>query len=78
MFQIASHVHFTLRMALLINQFKSRVGEKVPVVIGKPLPAEELSKYASDPKGMMDYLRMKTYGLSPEPLKDYGYGFEFP
>lgn len=77
-FQIASHIHYTLRMALLINQFKTRVGEKVPVVIGKPLPADELKMYSSDPKGMMDYLRAKTYGLSPDPISDVGYGFEFP
>ncbi len=78
MFQIASHIHYTLRMALLINQFKTRVGEKVPVVIGEPLPREELAKYASDSKAMMDYLRLQTYKLSPEPISDYGYGFDFP
>ncbi|MSU90014.1 acyltransferase [Rhodobacteraceae bacterium 2CG4] len=78
MFQVASHIHFTLRMALLINQFKSRVGEKVPVVIGNPLPPEDLARYGRDPKGMMDYLRTETYKLSPEPISDYGYGFDFP
>jgi hypothetical protein len=26
---------------------------------------------------MMDFLRRKTYELSPEPLASYDYGFEF-
>ena len=26
---------------------------------------------------MMDFLRPKTYALSPTPLKSVGYGFEF-
>lgn len=76
-FQIASHVHFTLRMALLINEFKVRVGERVPVVIGEPLPPEDLAVHARDPAAMMDYLRRATYALSPRPLGDVGYGFDF-
>ncbi|MEM1268204.1 MAG: lysophospholipid acyltransferase family protein [Pseudomonadota bacterium] len=77
LFQIASHVHYTLRMALLINEFKEKVGEKVPVVIGAPLPPEEIAARSNDTGALMDYLRMSTYGLSPEPIKDMGYGFEF-
>ncbi|MEM8871226.1 MAG: lysophospholipid acyltransferase family protein [Pseudomonadota bacterium] len=76
-FQLASHVHSTLRLALLIKEFKLRVGGRVPVVIGEPLPVEGLSQYSQDPKGMMDYLRAQTYQLSPEPIDDLGYGFEF-
>jgi hypothetical protein len=26
---------------------------------------------------MMDYLRTETYRLSPRPIADLGYGFEF-
>ncbi|MEM9431310.1 MAG: lysophospholipid acyltransferase family protein [Pseudomonadota bacterium] len=77
LFQIASHVHYTLRMALLINEFKEKVGEKVPVVIGAPLPPEDIAARSNDPGALMDYLRMSTYCLSPEPIKDMGYGFEF-
>ncbi|MBD3625041.1 MAG: lysophospholipid acyltransferase family protein, partial [Rhodobacteraceae bacterium] len=60
MFQIASHIHYPLRMALLINQFRTRVGQKVPVVIGEPLPREGLPKSASDSTTLTDYLRIKT------------------
>ncbi|MEM9779278.1 MAG: lysophospholipid acyltransferase family protein [Pseudomonadota bacterium] len=76
-FQLASHVHSTLRLALLIKEFKQHVGGRVPVVIGEPLPPEGLAQFAQDPKGMMDYLRDQTYRLSPEPIADLGYGFEF-
>lgn len=77
LFQIASHVHYTLRMALLINEFKLRVGEKVPVVIGEPLPPEEIAARGNDAMALMDYLRAETYRLSPQPIQDLSYGFEF-
>lgn len=77
LFQIASHVHATLRMALLIKEFKSKVGAPVPVVIGEPIPRAELEPLVRDPKAMMDFLREATYRLSPRPLPDYGYGYEF-
>ena len=35
LFQIASHVHFTLRMGVLINTFKKQVGGPVAISIGK-------------------------------------------
>lgn len=76
-FQLASHVHSTLRLALLIKEFKRRVGGTVPVIIGEPLDPKDLAVFANDQAGMMDYLRLQTYGLSPEPIKDLGYGFEF-
>ncbi len=76
-FQIASHLHPTLRLALLINEFKTRVGGKVSAVIGAPLPAGEIAARRSDSRALMDYLRDSTYRLSPTPLKDYGYGYDF-
>ena len=77
LFQLASHAHSTLRLALLINEFKRRVDSPVRVVIGKPIARADLARLSRDPKRMMDFLRRKTYELSPEPLRDFGYGFEF-
>ena len=77
LFQVASHLHTTLRLALLINEFRVKVGGEVPVVVGEPLPRERLQALAGDPREMMDYLRLSTYALSPEPIADLGYGFEF-
>ena len=77
LFQIASHLHFTLRMALLINEFKRRVDEPVRVVIGDPIPGDEIAAHKTDPKAMMDFLRARTYALSPQTLTHADYGFEF-
>lgn len=77
LFQLASHLHSTLRVALLIKEFKARVDEPVRVAIGTPLPAGDLATHARDPKRMMDFLREATYGLSPTPIADLGYGYEF-
>jgi putative hemolysin len=77
LFQIASHLHYTLRMALLIKEFRSRVDEPVRVVIGEPIPRSRLDAHRADTKAMMDFLRRETYALSPRPLKSLDYGFEF-
>lgn len=77
LFQIASHMHATLRTALFVKEFKKRIGEPVRVVIGEPLRRAELDAHTKDPRGMMDFLRTKTYSLSPSPIRDFGYGFEF-
>ena len=57
LFQLASHLHQTLRMALLVNEFKIRVGEPVRVVIGRPLDPGEIAARAADARALMDYLR---------------------
>lgn len=77
LFQLASHLHSTLRVSLLINEFRRRVDEPVKVVIGEAIPRSELDLHRSDAKSMMDFLRLRTYALSPTPLKSLKYGFEF-
>ena len=77
LFQMASHLHQTLRLALLINEFRARVDAPVRVVIGQPIPQAQIDAHARDPKAMMDFLRKATYELSPKPLKSYDHGFEF-
>ena len=77
MFQLASHLHYTLRMGLLIKEFKKCVDKPVRVVVGDPINKEDLKKFCPDPRAMMYFLRKKTYELSPTPLRSYDYGFEF-
>lgn len=77
LFQLASHLHLTLRLALLIKEFRARVDEPVRIVVGKPIPNAKLKSLGNNPKAMMDFLRKATYELSPTPLKTYDYGFEF-
>ena len=77
LFQLASHLHNTLRMGLLIKEFRKRVDTPVRVVIGDPIARGELDARAKDPRAMMDFLRKATYDLSPIPLRSQEYGFEF-
>ena len=64
-------------MGLLIKEFKRRVDEPVKVVIGAPIPREQIEEHRADARAMMDFLRQSTYALSPKPIKSLSYGFEF-
>lgn len=77
LFQIASHLNSTLRMALLINEFDRGVGGEVTVRIGAPLPQAEIDVFRGNARGLMDYLRLATYRLSRTPIEDFGYGHDF-
>lgn len=77
LFQLASHLHVTLRMGLLIKEFKKRVDTPVRVVIGDVIGRNDLDVRAKDGKSLMEFLRAKTYELSPRPLDPYERGFEF-
>ena len=77
LFQLASHLHNTLRMGLLIKEFRKRVNTPVRVVIGEPIPRAELDRFAGDTRAMMDFLRQSTYELSPTPINPKEIGFEF-
>ncbi len=77
LFQIASHLSLTLRMALLINEFDRRRGHDLRVTIGAPLPQSGLAAHRGDAKGLMDHLRRATYALADPPLADLSYGHDF-
>src|SRR5690606_31013521 len=77
LFQLASHLHYTLRMGLLIREFRARINRPVRIVIGKPIPKADLDARRGDATAMMDFLRKATYDLSPTPLALNGYGYEF-
>lgn len=77
MFQMASHLHYTLRMALLVKEFGARVDRPVGLRIGAPLGPEVTGAFRNDPAGLMDFLRRTTYALSPEPGFGDRLGHEF-
>ncbi len=77
LFQIASHMHQTLRMGLLIKEFKKRVDTPVRIVIGDPVGRDVLDPMAGDAKTLMDFLRKATYELSPTPFSADERGYEF-
>ena len=76
-FQIASHLHYNLRMALLINEFGKRTNDKVSVVIGKAFDTKDINKFKDNADGLMQFLRTETYKLSPDQSKNYDEGFDF-
>lgn len=77
LFQLASHLHYTLRMGLLMKEFRKRLDRPVRVVIGAPVPPAEIAARAGRARLLMDFLRKSTYDLSPEPVDSRDYGFEF-
>jgi putative hemolysin len=77
LFQVMSHLHSTLRMGMLIKEFRSRVNRPVEVVVGEPIPRATLEPLAGDARAMMAFLRETTYGLSPRPIDPRARGFEF-
>ena len=77
LFQLASHLHTTLRTGMFIREFKARINKPVRVVIGEPIPQEALDRFKKDPKGCMDFLRKATYELSTSPVDPSRLGHEF-
>lgn len=74
LFQLASHLNYNLRLALLLKEFHARTDTPVRIVIGKPISRDTLG---SDATAMMESLRRATYALSPRPLRTYDPGYEF-
>jgi len=74
LFQLASHLNYNLRLALLLKEFRARTDAPVRIVIGKPISRGTLG---SDATAMMQTLRRATYALSPRPLTTYDPGYEF-
>ena len=77
LFQLASHLHYTLRMGLLLREFRCRVDRPVRLSIGAPLSHHDIALRSTDPRALMDFLRKSTYDLSPEPIDSGNFGFEF-
>lgn len=68
LFQLASHIHLTLRLALIFKEVRDRIGTSLAVEIGACIPAEEI-RDLGDRKALMSELRRRTYalgGLPPE------------
>lgn len=84
LFHIASHLHYALRLSLLFYETARRIGTAVPVVVGAPIPPEELSGFSDRLELMLD-LRRRTLALAQfvvrpgdPPLPDYREEFHWP
>lgn len=77
LFQVASHLHYALRLGLLIPEFRARIEGPVRFVVGEPVPRSEIEAFGRDARALMAFLRARTYGLSPRSLPVHQLGLEF-
>ena len=68
LFQVASHISQTLRLALLFREVARRIGDEVHLSIGEPIPSRALSAIG-DRRAIAQHLRKVTYELGgiPDP-----------
>lgn len=66
LFQLASHIHESLRLSLFLNEVANKIGSTLQVRIGEMLPFELLAAQG-DKRAMTQFLREQTYGLSHGP-----------
>lgn len=69
-FQLASHVNETLRLALIIHEVNRKMGGTVQVTIGDPIPYEKLAGIRRR-KELLHHLRESIYGLSQQKIQHY-------
>jgi len=77
LFQIASHLHYTLRMGLLMREFRAKIKAPVRVAIGAPISPADIAARKTDPNAMMDFLRRATYALAQDSVDRNRPGYEF-
>jgi putative hemolysin len=65
LFQVASHLNETLRLALLFHEVRNKMGRVVSVRIGAPIPYAELAPIG-DRHALIDHLRKVTYALAQD------------
>jgi len=75
LFQAATHVSQTLRVALLIREFRAAIARPVRLSIGEAIPRAAIEVRRGDPVALMDFLRDTVYGLSGRPFAHLGYGW---
>ncbi len=63
LFQLASHLSLTLRLALFFFETARRIGTEMEIVVGEPITPEELATYSSR-EGLIRTLRMRTFELA--------------
>lgn len=63
LFQIASHVSASLRLALIFHEVASRIGSTLHVAIGAPIPWQDLARLEGR-HAIIDDLRARTYALA--------------
>ena len=63
LFQLASHMSYTLRLALFFFETARRIGSEFEFVVGEPITPEEMNHF-KDKSALNLYLRQKTFDLA--------------
>lgn len=66
-FQLASHLSLTLRLALIIHEVNRKRGATIRASIGDPIPYQALASIRKR-KALLHHLREVTYALSPQQV----------
>lgn len=61
-FHWASQVSLSLRLSLLLHELKNKMGKRIPISIGDPIPYARMAGMR-DRATLMEFLRQQTYGL---------------
>lgn len=77
LFQWASRLSMTLRLALLFHEVVNKMGREVALSIGAPLTWRELAHFA-DRRALAEHLRSLTYAPRPESVASFAPPFEPP
>lgn len=62
LFHLASKINLQLRLSLLLNEIRNKIGKTIHITVGEPILYQDLLK-VTDRQGMLDYLRKTTEGL---------------
>lgn len=64
LFQIASHLSATLRLALIFKEVRSRIGSRLRVAVGDPIPYADLIAASASRQDLAEALCRQTYALA--------------
>lgn len=76
LFQLASHVSYPMRVALIFFETRRRMGRSVALTIGKPIPADSLRQL--ERAKIAGYLRRQTMALAGPTLPDPDEVYHWP
>ena len=68
-FQLASQLSYTVRLALMFHETARRIGTRLDVSVGEPIPYEQLPQ-GIDRRELVRFLRERTTDLAPSGNRD--------
>ena len=77
LFQMVSHIHYALRIALLFRETRRLMGREIKVAVGEPIGADALAKFGSR-EAVVQELRRLTLSLRGAHAPDPDETFHWP